>query len=197
MNTKHLKSPLVAMLASLIMCIILANSKNIHADGLKNTSVSHYSNDNHIITIRGNTGERIYIVDGKKFTFAELSDEDKKRIKDVEIKLNALEKTIDFQSDELELWSEKMEAVSEKMEEEAEKFEEMFEDFDIDYDELDVVSQKLEKARSKIELKMQKLEKQMELLEIKMRQIDQDKLNALEDIAYQYETILIDIADGI
>ena len=197
MNTNQFKTPLVAMLASLAMCIILATSKTIQADVVKTNTVSHYSNNDHHIIITGDTDQRLYIVDGKKFTFDELSDENKEKINNIENALNNLAIIMDIKSDEFDQWSEKMEVISEKMVEQSEVFIENMDDFDldIDHEKMSEFSKKLDSARIKMEVNMKNLEKQMKLIETEMPKIDQSKINKLENLSYQYEGLLLKIAE--
>lgn len=204
MLTNQWTKPLLSMSATFMMCAILSACQS------SNASNYHYSNtdsSNHI-HVQNHNGLRSYEVNGKKFSFSQLSDEQKKKIKHIETQLNQLETAIEFESDEMEKWGDKMEAVAEKIELEAEQFENIMQDFEIDFQddfengesftqEMRLLSKKLTEASKILEVKMKKFETKMHSMQIDMPKIDQQKIADIKFQVRQYETLLVKIAETI
>jgi uncharacterized lipoprotein YehR (DUF1307 family) len=198
--------PLISMLASLIMCVILsacqsskASPKYIETLSSTDHSSSLLQSGNHQIRILHDSENKNYIVNGKRFSFQQLSSEQKKRILELEAKLDKLEQSLTIDEERLETWSEKMELIAEQMEQEAEEFEDTFDDFDFEQGsrELEQVSLKIAKASRNLEDKMRQLEKSMRALQVEMPQINQQAISQLEVVAENMERILVEIAEEI
>ena len=184
MKTQQWANPLLSMVASLAMCVILSVSHDAKASS-KHANIS--------INYKGD--ESIYHVDGKRFTFNELSPDDQKRVVKLEKQLAALEKTLDKKTHHIEKFSEKMEKVAEALERQARHFETAIEEADIN--DLEDASEKLGKASQMLERKMRVLEKQLRNMEFDMPEIDHAILDDIETQAHKLEELLVDIAKRI
>jgi len=197
MSNNQFINPLLSMAATILMCAILSacQSTNASTDKISkisgNASDRHHISDHHNIRIREHNGQRLYSVNGKEFTYEQLSDEQKEKINQIDEKLSKLETALEFDSKRMEKWSQKMER-------EAERFEDVVEDleFDMDAKSIDVehISKSLNEASRHMEIKMRDLEEKMHEMEIKMPAIDELKISEIEVQAEKMETALIEIA---
>lgn len=207
MSNNQLTNPLLSMAATILMCAILSacHTTNASTDRVSqisgNASDRHHVSNHHNIRIREHDGHRLYTVDGKEFTYDQLSDEQKEKINQIEEKLSKLETALELDSQRMEKWSQKMEIVAERMEREAERFEDVVEDleFDMDSKSIDVehISKSLNEASRQLEVKMLKLEEKMHEMEIKIPAIDELKISEIELQAEKLETLLIEIAKNM
>jgi len=85
MSKRQLTNPILAMFASIIMCALLSACQSSKAE---TSAISDYSAKNHNIQINEKDHKRWYRVNGKSFTFDQLSKSQK-------VKVVALEKTLD------------------------------------------------------------------------------------------------------
>ena len=196
------------MAATIVMCALLSVCQSTNASNKRISKVSEIStdsssythiSDNHHIHIHGNRDNRVYYVDGKEFTYEQLSDTQKKQINALHAKIGRLEDALDIESDRMEEWGEKMEKVAEKMEIEAEKMEDAMDslEFDGHSHSMQEFSEKMEKVSQNLEVKMLELEEQMHAMEIHMPEIDQQKISEIEEQARKLEKLLIEISDSI
>jgi uncharacterized protein YxjI len=203
MSTQQWTPPLLSMIATIIMCVLLSvcqssNASNYHSQSTRSNS---FSSNGHHIHIKNNNGQRTFEVDGKTFSFEQLSEKQKKQINKVEEKLNNLEISIEIESDEMEQWSNKMEVVAEKM-----QFEEIMHDFEVEEgiedskkfsQEMNRLSSELTKASQNLEIQMRTFEKKMHVLQADMPKINQQKLTSIENQSKKYEELLIEISDSL
>lgn len=204
MSNNQLTNPLLSMAATIIMCAILSacQSTNASAKRLSENSLErHHISDHHNIRIQDRNGQRLYAVDGKEFTYDQLSDEQKEKINQLEEKLSKLEIALELDSERMEKWSEKMEVVAERMEQEAEKLEDVMEalEFDLDTKSIDVehISTSLNEASRHMEVKMGELEEKMRDMEINIPAIDEIKISEIEVHAEKLEKLLIEISENM
>jgi len=193
----NILKPVISLFASMIMCAILSACQSSKASTkYVNDSSAGFFSDNPQIRIQNDSGSRNYTVGSKRFSFKQLSHEQKKRINELEQKLSGLEHFVEIDSQRMEHWGEKMEAVAEQMELEAEAFEEVIGEIEFEEDSqtLERYSLKIAKASKNLEEKMQRFEKHMSAIQIEMPKLDHKKIMQLEAEAKKMERLLIEIA---
>ncbi len=198
-NVQFIK-PIISMLATLTMCIILSACQSTKASTeYVDDSPSGFFTDEHQIRIKHESGQRSYEVDDKRFSFDQLSDEQKERITKLEEKFDKLEGFAELDGERMEAWGEKMEAVGEQMELQAEKFEAIVGDFEFEENArgLEEYSRKIAKASQNLEAKMQILEKKMKSIQLEMPKVDHQMMDQLESDAEKMGQLLIQIAKEI
>ena len=181
------------MASTLVMCIILSACQNTAA-----ANQNDFSNiKSKSIQINHSGEKRVYHVDGKRFTFKQLSTEQQQSIRKIEKQLKSLENIIEIDGEKIEKWGAKMEIVAERMEEEALKFEQNLKHLEFDQNKIESLSVELSKISSALEENMSVLSDKMKELEQKMPQIDQDKISQIEVQAQKLKTLLLEIAETI
>jgi len=195
MLRNQITAPLLAMSAAFVMSVLLSACKTSHAS---NQSSDFYS-DTESITIHRNHGQAIYHVNGKSFTYEQLSDSQKKDILKMEKNLEKLEMAIEIDSKAMEKWAEKMELVAEKMEDEVEQLEDVLEniEFDVHSFKPSDITKKIEITTKKMGSKMKILEAKLKAMEFNMPRIDSAKIKAIEKQAEKYKDLLIEISKTI
>ena len=184
----------------MIMCVILSACQSSKAStNYVDESSSRSFSDSHQIRIKNDSESRIYTVGDKRFSFEQLSPEQKKSINELEEKLGKLEQFVEIDSQRMEHWGEKMEAISEQMEREAEAFEDVIGDYDLDdgSQTLEQFSLKMAKASKNLENKMQQLEKNMNAIQVEAPKLDHKRMLQLETEANRMTSLLIEIAKDI
>lgn len=208
MSHNQMTNPLLSMAATIVMCALLSVCQSTNASTKHVSEVSEissdleqrsYISDNHHIHIHGNHENRVYYVDGKEFSYKQLSDDQRKQIDKIHAKMAKLEDSLDLESNRMEEWGDKMEKVADKMEVEAEKMEDAMNsiEFDGHSHSMKEFSEKMEKASRNLEVKMRELEKQMHAMELKMPAIDQQNISDIEEQTEKLEELLIEISDSI
>ena len=184
MKLQQWTNPTLSMLATLVMCVILSVSQDSNA-----------TSKHHQISVVHEGDEQIYHVDGKTFTFDQLSEKDKRKLRKLEKKLQAMEISLENDTERMEKWGEKMERAAEVIEREAEKLEASLERLNIS--DIENLSAKLEAAGRVLEQKMEVLEDKLNLIEVQVPNIDQTLFENLEEQARELESLLVKIAETI
>ena len=173
------------------MCLILSACQSTKASteyGDDSSSASFSAK--HQIRIQHDSGNRIYEVDGKRFAFDQLNNDQKKRMIELEEKMDKLELLVEIDGGRAEAWSEKMEAIAEQMELESEKFEDNVDDFEDD-------SQKLKEFSRKIAKASRNLEEKMSAIQVEMPEFDHKTIHQLEVKAEKMRHLLLEIVDDL
>lgn len=197
--------PLLSMGATIIMCALVNACQNIKAadtsETISDTQVTEYSSQHntnkHQIHIRSNNNEHYYQVDGKRFSHAQLTNEQKEKVNRFEKKLDKLEVALELDSERIEQWSEKMEQIAEEMELEAEFFEDALGDLEFESLRSKEFSSKMSELSFKLETKMSELEEKMRDMEMQMPKINQQKISEIEAQSEELKMLLIEISKSI
>ncbi len=180
------------MLATIVMCTILSACQNTNA-ATKQTA--EYSSNDHHIQIHSHDNQRYYRIDGKEFTYDELSSDQKRKITKLEKELEQFEINIELDSEQMERWAEEMEQVADKMEIKVQKLEDAMSDAELDFGSLEEFSEKMTRFSRNMNIEMTALEEQMKKVEHNMPKFDQQNISELEAKAKKLETLLIEIAE--
>ena len=161
--------------------------------------VSIFGDDgNKIRIINGYDKElAVYRVNGKTFTWQDLSPSQQNALLEAEKPLKRAEKQLQAQEKEIQFASNKIEAKAEEIEKIAHKIEDMFEG--IDYEDMTLKQirkhqEKVSKIMDEHEMAMKVKELELQELEDAMVHIDQDLVEEVETSAKQYERVLVDVA---
>jgi len=155
-------------------------------------------NGNKIRIINGfDKSQAQYRVNGKTFTWQDLTKRQQSQILVAEKPLKEVEALLDLKEEELNLAVEEVEAKSEEIEEIAELIEDAI--HDVDYEDMSIAEVKEQKAKLKKVLKKHDLAmkvKQLELekLEDKLPKIDKQLLKDVKHKAQIYEQTLVEVA---
>ncbi len=186
--------PLVAMLATTLMCAIFSVSLPI--------SAAHKDQYNHQITIKraDKVEETRFTVDGKIFDWSDLSEPQQVKINQIFVELDLLEDKLESQTQNIESQASIIEAKALFIEKSHRLIESA--DFSDSHQhgqdiELQEVSRLLETKMNNLQNSLEQFQIEIEQLEMTIPQIDQSLINAIEDKAHQVESILLIVAGKI
>lgn len=191
------KMLLSATSALFFLGVIAANSPEVHAD--ITTEMNSYKH--HIeITIPDNNQDKIYHVNGKTFYWKDLNKAQQSRVTAVEHKLKAVERSFQYQENELANFARQLDDKALEIENEVDKISRIRENFDKDSlntSELHRFASEMIKLSAINEAILKQKEQEMHQIEQQLNAVDFSLINDIENHAKALEQVLLEIAEQI
>ncbi|NMP31143.1 hypothetical protein HII17_06160 [Thalassotalea sp. M1531] len=146
---------------------------------------------------KNNNGNTNYVVNGKEFTWNDLSEDQQSRIKAVESKLAIAEKKLAKQEIAIKKITSQMEEKAELLEKEARKIEQAFvkvSKHKMNFNDLEKAMRELELSTRANEIALRAKELELDKLDDKLEAIDLSMVEEIEQHADEYEAVLMEIA---
>ncbi len=190
-----------ALLIVSTVTLTMACTSDVHAAS-ESTRVSKISLNNNHITVRfdEDKGIRHYTVNGKTFTWNDLTPNQQARLSAIEEKLDANEAIIQSNEQDIRELTAQVEAKVADVERAAAAIEQALESLDIDNMTVRELQQKMpeiEHLMEENEHLMQAKEVEMLVEESRLFSIDEEAIAALEAQAKVYEQALVEIASEL
>lgn len=181
-----------SLFVTLFALIAVTGAVNAH------NSVRIHNDDNIIIEHLHNKQETRYQVNGKTFTWSDLTKEQQATLRPIEEKLKLLEDSIIINTDAFEQAVITLEEKAREMELEVRKLEEVTLEIEKNTVNLDDIARWSQALSEKIDHSLlDEKAKEMAALEQLVPEIDEEKLKELEDYTQEYETLIIEISKSI
>ncbi len=149
------------------------------------------------ISVSGKNENKVYRVNGKAFTWNDLTDEQKARLGKLEEKIAKAEKTIQIDEEKLEKIEALLEVKEEALEEQAAKLEEAAEriaSVTLESKPMKEAMKELEEKALVLEKQAMAFEKEAQLLEKEYSLVELEEIEKVEAVARELEKLLIEIA---